>query len=129
MPLSASATATEDPIGLKLTSNKLNLIEDTKSLLDYQNRPLALIVIGIFLAACGIVMAFAVVRANIIKHALMDLEHHVFMETGRLDYEAQLLLQCGMNSSPLTRRTFWQKLRHAYVTEHSVVRPCPSFVT
>ena len=121
----ASVTVTEGLLGVRLSTNQLDLIGDVKHLGSYANRPLALIVIGIFLALCAVVWVFAIVKANTNKDALMDLERHLFMDTGTLDYEAQLLMQCGMKPSHLTRGNFWSKVWHAFRTEHVVVRTYP----
>ena len=84
----ASCTVTEGLLGVRLSTNELDLIGDVEHLSSYANRPLALIVIGIFLALCTAVWMIAIVKANTSKDALMDLERHLFMDTGTLDYEA-----------------------------------------
>ena len=107
-----------------LFTNRVDLINDVKNLDKYQERPLAAIVLGIFLFLCTALMIFAIVKGNMHSHALMDLEHHLFMETGSLAYESQLLLQCGLMQSPLTKKNFWRKMWHAFRTEQTVVRGC-----
>ena len=122
----ASFTAVEEEgFRFNLPINQLDLINDLSHLSSYHDKPLPLIGIGTFLFLWGVVLVFAIVKANINRDALMEIEHHLFMDTGMLDYESQLLMQCGMEPSPMTRKNFWGKLWHAFRTEHTVVGGLP----
>ena len=123
----ASFTAVEEEgFRFNLPINQLDLINDLSHLSSYHDKPLPLIGIGTFLFLWGVVLVFAIVKANINRDALMEIEHHLFMDTGMLDYESQLLMQCGMEPSPVTRKNFWGKLWHAFRTEQPVVEYFPA---
>ena len=124
----ASVTCTERRARKLVDSNEIDLINDVQHLDEYQNRPFALFVLTSFVLFWSLVMAFAIIRAYLDRDEFMDLQTHLFMSTGSLSYQSQLLSESGLTASPLTKKNFWRKFSHAFCTEHVVVRElilCP----